>query len=161
MFVFGNLPDPRRLRCARTLRYAWLYPRQSQASLGGYYGGTPECPQKSPTFFRKTSVSPLSFSYTWKKRTRGVSNYGTGPAESWGRLRLRDTAPPSPPHAYVAYECEIPRRSLSKSHTRTRKWSKENAGSNAQGLDGPHSRFNENEFLIFIDTITKCDYNKH
>ena len=116
----------------------------------GLLRGNPERPQKSPMFFRNISVSTLSFSDTWKKRTRGVSNYGTGPTESWGRLRLRDMAPPSPPYTYVAYEREIPRRSSSKSRTRTRKWSKENAGSNAQGLDGPHSRFNENEFLIFI-----------
>ena len=83
----------------------------------------PNVPKKSPMFFRNISVSILSFSYPWKKRTRGVSNYGTGLAESWGRgcLRLRDTAPPSPPYAYVANEREIPRRRLSKSHTRTRK----------------------------------------
>ena len=49
---FGNPPDPRGLGRAQTLRYAWLYPWQSQASLGGYYGGTPERPQKLPTFFR-------------------------------------------------------------------------------------------------------------
>ena len=55
---FGNFPDPRGLGGARTLRYAWLYPRQSQASLGGYYGGNPRTsPKKSPTFFRKISVS--------------------------------------------------------------------------------------------------------
>ena len=143
MFIFGNRPDPRRLGCARTLRYAWLYPRQSHAFLGGYYRGNPRTSPKIANVFRNISVSPLSFSYPWKKRTRGVSNYGTGPAESWCRLRLRDTAPPSPPHAYVAYERKIPRRSLSKSHTRTRKQSKENEGSNTQGLDGPHCRFNK------------------
>ena len=118
---FGNFLDPRGLGSARTQRYAWLYPRQSRASLGGYYGGDPRTSPKIANVFRNISVSPLSFSYPWKKRTRGVSNYGTGPAESWGRLRLRDTAPPSPPHAYVAYEREIPCRHLSKSHTRTRK----------------------------------------
>ena len=106
---------------ALTLRYTRLYPRQSRASLGGYYRGNPERPQKIANVFRNISISPLSFSYPWKKRTRGVSNNCTGPAESWGRLRLRDTAPPSPPHAYVAYEREIPRRRSSKSHTRTRK----------------------------------------
>ena len=114
---FGNFPDPRGLGRARTLRYARLYPRQSRAPLGGYYGGNPRTsPKKSPMFFRNISVSTLSFSYPWKKRTRGESNYGTGLAESWGRLRLRDTAPPSPPYAYVAYEHELPRRCLSKSH---------------------------------------------
>ena len=93
-FIFGNHPGPRRLGCALTLRYARLYPRQSRASLGGYYGGTPERPQKVANIFRNISVSTLSFSYHWKKWTRGVSNYGTGLAESWGCLRLRDTAPP-------------------------------------------------------------------
>ena len=114
---FGNLPDPRRLGYARTLRYAWLYPRQSQASLGGYYGGNPRTsPKIANVFFEK--FPSLSFSYTWRKWTRGISNYGTGPAESWGRLRLRDTAPPSPPYAYIAYERELPRRCLSKLHTK-------------------------------------------
>ena len=141
LFIFGNLPDPRGLRCARTLRYAWLYPRQSQASPGGYYGGEPPNVPKNPNVFSKYFHLVSKLLVYLEKRTRCVSNYGTGPAESWGRLRLRDTAPPSPPHAYVAYEREIPRGSLSKSHTRTRKQSKENEGSNTQGLDGPHCRF--------------------
>src|SRR6185437_5056147 len=81
-------------------------------------GGPPNAPKNRQCFFRNISAPPLSFSYPWKKWTRGVSDYGTGPAESWGRLRLRDTAPPSPPHAYVAYEREIPRRHLSKLHTK-------------------------------------------
>ena len=93
LLFFGNLPDPRGLGCTRTLRYAWLYPRQSQASFGGYNGGNPRTsPKNHQRFFEK--ISYLSFSYTWKKRTRGISNYGTGPAEPWGCLRLRDTAPP-------------------------------------------------------------------
>ena len=87
----------------------------------GLLRGNPRTSPKIVNVFRNISVSPLSFSYPWKKRTRGVSNYGTGPAESWGRLCLQDTAPPSPPHAYVDYERKIPRRHLSKSHTRTRK----------------------------------------
>ena len=96
LFIFGNLPDPRGLGRARTLRYAWLYPRQSQASLGGYYGGNPRTsPKNRQHFFKKFPY--LSFSYTWEKQTRGISNYGTGPAESWGRLRLRDMAPPHHP----------------------------------------------------------------
>jgi len=90
---FGNFPDPRGLGGARTVRYAWLYPRQSQASLGGYYGGNPRTsPKNRQCFFEKFPY--LSFSYTWGKRKRGISNYGTRPAESWGRLCLRDTAPP-------------------------------------------------------------------
>src|SRR6185437_10774431 len=85
---------------------------------GATTGGTPERPKKVANVFRNISVSTLSFSYPWKKWTRGVSNYGMGPAESWGRLRPRDTAPP---YAYVAYKREPPRRRSSKSHTRTRK----------------------------------------
>src|SRR6185312_557697 len=53
LFIFGNLPDPRGLGCARTLRYAWLYPRQSQASLGGYYGGNPRTSPKITNVFSK------------------------------------------------------------------------------------------------------------
>ena len=65
LFIFGNLPDPRGLGCARTLRYAWLYPRQSQAFLGGYYRGNPRTsPKIANVFFEKFPF--LSFSYTWK-----------------------------------------------------------------------------------------------
>ena len=59
----GNFPDPRGLGSAQTLRYAWLYPRQSQASLGSYYGGNPRTPSKNrQCFFEKFSY--LSFSCT-------------------------------------------------------------------------------------------------
>src|SRR6185503_1119338 len=70
---------------------------KAEPPSGATTGGTPERPQKVASFFRNISVSILSFSYPWKKRTRGVSNYGTGLAESWGRLRLRDMAPPHHP----------------------------------------------------------------
>ena len=50
---FGNLPDPRGLGCARTQRNAWIYPRQSQASLGGYYGGNPRTSPKITNIFSK------------------------------------------------------------------------------------------------------------
>src|SRR6185503_17659714 len=50
---FGNLPDPRELGCARTLRYARLYPRQSRASLGGYYGGNARTSPKIANVFSK------------------------------------------------------------------------------------------------------------
>ena len=97
MFIFGNPPDPRRLGCAQTLRYARLYPRQSRASLGGYYGGNPERPQKVANVFSKYFRLDPKRLVSLEKRTRGVSNYGTGPTESWGRLRLQDTAPPHHP----------------------------------------------------------------
>ena len=48
---FGNPPDPRGLGRAQTLRYAWLYPWQSQASLGGYYGGNPRTSPKNRQCF--------------------------------------------------------------------------------------------------------------
>ena len=93
LFIFGNFPDPRGLGGAQTLRYAWLYPRQSQASLGGYYGANPRTSQKkSPTFFRKISVSKFLV-YLGKMDVRYKQlRYKAG--KSWGRLRLRDTAPP-------------------------------------------------------------------
>ena len=59
---FGNFPDPQGLGRARTLRYTWLYPRQSQASLGGYYGGNPRTSPKTPPFFEK--ISYIRFSYS-------------------------------------------------------------------------------------------------
>ena len=58
-------------------------------------GEPPNVPKNRQCFFEK--FPSLSFLYTWKKWTRGISNYGTGPAEPWGRLRLRDTAPPHNP----------------------------------------------------------------
>src|SRR6185312_12230785 len=119
LLFFGNLPDPWGLGCTRTLRYAWLCPRQSQASLGGYYGGNPRTSPKSRQCFSKYFRLDPKLLVSLEKRARGVSSYGTGPAESWGHLRLRDTTPPSPPYAYVAYEREPPRRRSSKSHTRT------------------------------------------
>ena len=60
-------------------------------------GEPPNVPKKSPMFFRKISVS--KFLVHLEKRTRGISNYSTGPAESRDRLRLRDMASPSPPCA--------------------------------------------------------------
>jgi len=53
LFIFGNLPDPRGLGCAQTLRYAWLYPQQSEASLGGYYGGNPRTSPKIANVYSK------------------------------------------------------------------------------------------------------------
>ena len=79
-------------------------------------GEPPNVPKNRQRFFKK--FPSLSFSYTWKKMDARHKHYGTGPAESWGHLRLRDTAPPSPPYTYVAYERELPRRCLSKSRTK-------------------------------------------
>ena len=118
---FGNFSNPRGLGYARTLRYARLYPRQSQASLGGYYGGNPRTSPKIANVFSKYFRLDPKLLVSLEKTGARRKQLRTGPAESRGRLRLRDTAPPSPPYAYVAYEREPPRRCSSKLHTRTRK----------------------------------------
>src|SRR6185312_9256682 len=108
-------PSRARMRANTEVRSA-LPSTKPSLPRGLLRGEPPNIPKKVANVFRNISVSTLSFSYPWKKRTRGISNYGTGQAESWGCLRLRDTAPPSPPYAYVAYEHELPRRCLFKSH---------------------------------------------
>src|SRR6185503_7083939 len=119
--IFGNRPGPRRLECALTLRYARLYPRQSRASLGGYYGGNPRTSPKSRQCFSKYfRLDPkLLVSLEKTDARRKQLRYGAG------RVVGPPTPPgygtPSPPYAYVAYERELPRRCLSESHTRTRK----------------------------------------
>src|SRR6185295_10922194 len=99
------------------------------------------------------SVSTLSFSYPWKKWTRGVSSYGTGLAESWGRLRLRDTAPPSPPYAYVAYERKPPRRRRPSRIQEHGNKVKEHRLEHARPQRATHSNY-ETKSFIFIG----CDY---
>ena len=96
---FGELSGPSRAR-KRTNTEVRLALPSAKPSLprGLLRGEPPNVPKKLPMFFFE-KFPLLSFSHTWEKRTRGISNYGTRPAELWGRLRLRDTAPPSPPHA--------------------------------------------------------------
>src|SRR6185503_4257511 len=113
LFIFWELSGPSVARKRTNTEVRLALPSAKPSLPRGLLRGEP------PNVHKKFLY--LSFSYTWEKRTRGISNYGTRPAESWGRLRLRDTASPSPPHAYVAYEREIPRRSLPKFRTRTRK----------------------------------------
>ena len=86
---FGNLLNPRGLGRARTLRQARLYPRQSQASLGGYYGGTPERPQKIANVFSKYfRLDPkLLVSLEKTDARRKELRYGAG----------RVVGPPTPP----------------------------------------------------------------
>ena len=95
MFIFWEPSEPSgaRMRTNTEVRLA-LPSAKPSLSRGLLRGEPPNVPKNRQSFFEK--FPSLSFSYTWKKRTRGISNYGTGPAESWGRLRLRDTAPP--PH---------------------------------------------------------------
>ena len=114
----GNLPDPRGLGCARTLRYAWLYPRQSQASLGGYYRGNPRTSPKSHQCFSKYFRLDPKLLVSLEKMDARCKQL-----RYWaGRVVGPPTPPghgtPSPPYAYVAYERELPRRCLSKSHTK-------------------------------------------
>ena len=60
---FGNFPNPRGLGCARTMRYARLYPPKSQASLRGYYRGNLQTsPKNRQCFFEKFPYP--NFSYT-------------------------------------------------------------------------------------------------
>ena len=96
MFIFWELARPSRAR-KRTNTEVRLALPSAKPSLprGLLRGEPPNVPKNRQCFFKK--FPSLCFSYIWKKRMRGISNYGTGPAESWGRLRLRDTAPPSPP----------------------------------------------------------------
>ena len=98
LFIFSELSGPSgaRMRTNTEVRSALPSPKPS-LPRGLLRGEPPNVPKKSPMFFQNISVSTLSFSYPWKKRTRGISNHGTGPAESRGRLRLRDTAPPHHP----------------------------------------------------------------
>ena len=79
------------------MRYARLYLRQSRASLGGYYGGNPRTSPKSRQCFSKYFRLDPKLLVSLEKWARGVSSYGTGPAKLWGRLRLRDMAPPHHP----------------------------------------------------------------
>ena len=81
LFIFGNFPDPRGLRSAQTLRYAWLYPRQSQASLGGYYKGNPRTsPKNRQCFFSKYfRFDPKLLVYLEKTDARRTQlRYGAG-----------------------------------------------------------------------------------
>ena len=89
LFIFGNLPDPRRLECARTLRYAWLYPQQSQASLEGYYGGNPRTSPKIANVFSKKFrlASKLLVHLEKTDARRKQLRYGAG----------RVVGPPTPP----------------------------------------------------------------
>ena len=72
-------------------------------------GGTPEHPQKiASVFFRKISVSKLLVHLEKMDARHKQLRYGAG------RVVGLPTPPgygtPSPPYAYIAYECEPPRR---------------------------------------------------
>ena len=96
MVIFGNLPNPRRLGCARTLRYAWLYPQQSQASLGGYNGGNPRTTPKIANVFSKNFrlVSKLLVHLEKTDARRKQLRYGGRPSHGAAYVsRIRH-----PPH---------------------------------------------------------------
>ena len=114
---------------------------------GATTGGTPEHPQKVANIFRNISGSTLSFSYPWKKLARGVSNYGRG-RPSRGAAYASGIR--HPPHHLTSkslmnakFLAEVYQSRIREHGSRVKK----NEGSNAQGLDGPHCRFNNNEFL--------------
>ena len=93
LFIFWELSGPSGARkCTNTEVRSALPSAKPSLPRGLLRGEPPNVPKNRQRFFKKFLY--LSFSYTWEKRTRGISNYGTRPAESWGRLRLRDTAPP-------------------------------------------------------------------
>src|SRR6185437_2791509 len=85
-------PSGARMRTNTEVRLA--LPSAKPSLPRGLLRGT--SPKKLQTFFQKISVS--KFLVYLEKRTRGISNHGTGPADSRGRLRLRDMALPSPPY---------------------------------------------------------------
>ena len=152
LFIFWEPSGPSGARM-RTNTEVHLALPSAKPSLprGRLRGGPQNIPINRQRFFEK--FLSLSFSYTWKKRTRGIRNYGTGPAESWGRLRLLDTAPPSPPHAYVAYEREIPRRSLSKSIREHKNRVKKTRARTHKALMGHTVDLTKMNFYIH-----RCDY---
>src|SRR6185503_7640307 len=121
LFIFWELSGPSVARTRTDTEVRLALPSAKPSLPRGLLRGEPRTSPKIANVFSKYFHLASKPHVYLEKRTRGVSNYGTGPAESSGHLRLRDTAPPSPPHAYVAYEREIPRRRSSKSHTRTRK----------------------------------------
>ena len=96
LFIFWEPSGPSGARMRTNTEVRLALPSAKPSLPRGLLRGEPSnVPKNSQHFFEK--FSSLSFSYTWKKWTRGISNYGTGPAESWGRLRLLDTAPPNHP----------------------------------------------------------------
>ena len=116
LFIFWELSGPSGARRHMNTEVRLALP-SAKPSLprrllrwGGPTGGTSERPPKIANIFSKYLCLAPKILVSLEKQTRGVSNYGTGPAKLWVRLRLRDTAPPSPPYAYIAYEFEIARR---------------------------------------------------
>ena len=94
LFIFWELSEPSGARMHTNTEVRLALPSAKPSLPRGLLRGEPpNVPKKNcQRFFEKFPY--LSFSYTWEKRTRDISNYGTGSAEPWGRLRLRDMAPP-------------------------------------------------------------------
>ena len=116
----GNLSRPSGAWMRTNTEVCLAFPSAKPSLPRGLLRGEPpNVPKKSPTFFRKISVSKFLV-YLGKTDARHEQlRYGAGWAV--GPPTPPGYGTPSPPHAYVAYEREIPRRCLSKSHTRTRK----------------------------------------
>ena len=99
LFIFGNFPNPRGLGRARTLRYARLYPRQSQASLGGYYGGNPRASPKIANIFLKEICAQVSRILRKVDARHKRLRNGIGRAEG----------PPTPPGYGIPTHLPMPR----------------------------------------------------
>ena len=82
LFIFWEPSGPSGARMRMNTKVRLDLPSAKPSLPRGLLRGEPpNVPKNRQCFFEK--FPSLSFSYTWKKRTRGISNYGTGPAESW------------------------------------------------------------------------------
>ena len=146
-FIFGNFPNPQGLGRAQTLRYARLYPRQSQASLGGYYGGNPRTSPKMPTFFSKNFRIQVSRILRKVDARHKRQRNGIG----------RTAGPPTPPGYGIPTHLPTPKsfvnaNFLAENYLRRIRERgsqvEKNEGSNAQGLDRPHCLYTLTNFLM-------------
>ena len=89
LFIFWKPSGSSRARMHTNTEDAWLYPRQSQASLGGYYGGNPRTSPKNRQCFSKYfCLAPkLLVSLEETDARRKQLRYGAG----------RVVGPPTPP----------------------------------------------------------------
>src|SRR6185503_14740929 len=120
LVYFWEPSGPSRARMRTNTEVRLALPSAKPSLPRGPLRGNPRTsPKIANVFFRKISVSKLLVHLEKTDARRKQLRYGAG------RVVGPPTPPgygtPSPPHAYVAYEREIPRRRLSKSHMRTRK----------------------------------------
>ena len=93
LFIFWELSGPSGHRRRTNTEVRLALPSAKPSLTRGYYGGNPRTsPKNRQRFFEKFPY--LSFSYTWEKQTRGISNYGMGPAEPWAAYASGIRHPP-------------------------------------------------------------------